>query len=388
MRTLSHASFALVGVAALGSLASRASAQTMPTDADVRGIIQPRVDAGRFAGVAVGLVSRDNQRLIVSYGPAAGVTPFDGNTVFEIGSITKTFTAAILADMVRKGEVALTDPVQKFLPAGTAIPQRNGKQITLFDLATQSSGLPRMPDNMKPKDESNPYADYTVPEMYAFLAKYTLTRDPGEKYEYSNLGVGLLGHALSVRAGKSYEQLVTERVLTPLGMTDTRITLTPALRARLAPGHTDTGKPSSNWDLPTFAGAGALRSSVNDMLTYIHANADSTATKLGPTLALTHFERHAGPAAVTSLGLAWHRTRMPSGHTIVWHNGGTGGYRSFTGYDETTGLGVVVLTSTANSVDEIGMYLLDASVPLPAIPTARKEVALCATCDAQHLRAR
>jgi CubicO group peptidase (beta-lactamase class C family) len=351
-------------------------AQPLPSDSAIRAIIQPRVDAGRFAGIAVGLVSRDNQRRVVAYGPTAGVTKFDGNTVFEIGSITKTFTAAILADMVRKGEVSLADPVAKLLPAGTVVPQRNGKQITLLDLATQSSGLPRMPDNLTPKDNDNPYADYTVAQMYAFLARYTLPRDPGEKYEYSNLGVGLLGHALALRAGKSYEQLVTERVLAPLGMKDTRIALTPDLQKRLAPGHTDTGKPISNWDLPTFAGAGALRSTVNDMLAYIRANADSTATRLGPTLALAHLERHAGPAATTALGLAWHRTRMPSGHLIVWHNGGTGGYRSFTGYDEGSGLGVVVLTSTSNSVDEIGMHLLDASVPLPVIPKARKEVIL------------
>jgi len=376
MRSVYHASRAAAVVVALTTLAIQASAQALPSEADVRAIIQPRVDAGRFAGVAVGLVSRDNQRRVVAYGPAAGVTPFDGNTVFEIGSITKTFTTAILADMVRKGELALSDPVQKLLPAGASIPQRNGKQITLLDLATQSSGLPRMPDNMTAKDNENPYADYTVPELYAFLTKYTLSRDPGEKYEYSNLGVGLLGHALAMRAGRSYEQLVTERVLAPLGMKDTRITLTSDLRARLAPGHTETGKPISNWDLPTLAGAGALRSTVNDMLTYIRANADSTATNLSPTLALAHAERHAGPSATTTLGLAWHRTRLPSGHTIVWHNGGTGGYRSFTGYDEASGLGVVVLTSTSNSVDEIGMHLLDASVPLPAIPKARKEIAL------------
>jgi CubicO group peptidase (beta-lactamase class C family) len=321
----------------------------------------------------------------VAYGPTAGVTPFDGNTVFEIGSITKTFTAAILADMVRKGEVALSDPVQKLLPAGTVIPQRNGKQITLLDLATQSSGLARMPDNMTPKDNDNPYADYTVAQMYAFLAKYSLPRDPGATYEYSNLGVGLLGHALALRAGKSYEQLVIERVLTPLGMQQTRITLTPELGKRLAPGHTDTGRPIANWDLPTLAGAGALRSTVNDMLTYIHANADSTATKLGPTLAMAHIERHATPTPVTTLGLAWHRTKLPSGHTIVWHNGGTGGYRSFTGYDEASGLGVVVLTSTSNSVDEIGMHLLDATVPLPAIPKPRKEVTLPAASLDRYL---
>ena len=137
------------------------SAQAAPSDSAVRAIIKERVDAGRFAGIAVGFVSRDNQRRVIAYGLSAGVQPFDGNTVFEIGSITKTFTAAILADMVKKGEVALDDPVAKYLPPGTVIPERDGKQITLLDLATQSSGLPGMPDNFKPKDTANPYADYT-----------------------------------------------------------------------------------------------------------------------------------------------------------------------------------------------------------------------------------
>lgn len=352
----------------------KAMTQSLPTDSVVRAILKPRVDAGQFAGIAVGLVARDNQRRVIAYGPAAGVTPFDGNTVFEIGSITKTFTAAILADMVKRHEVELSDPVTKHLPAGTKIPERGGKQITLLDLATQRSGLPRMPDNMHPKDTDNPYADYTAAQMYAFLSTHMLPRDPGAAYEYSNLGFGLLGEALSFRAGMSYDALVTARVLTPLGMKDTRIALTPAMKQRLAPGHTDQGTVTKNWDLPTFAGAGALRSTVNDMLTYIRANADSMSAPLGRTLAVAHVERRPAGPPQTTIGLAWHRTKTPSGRTIVWHNGGTGGYRSFTGYDESTGNGVVVLTNTAQGVDEIGIHLLDPTSPLPPVPTVRAAI--------------
>ncbi len=380
MRLIPRLAMPLVLTAASLSVAN---AQSAPSDSAIRAILKERVDAGRFAGIAVGVVTRDNQRRVIAYGPQAGVTPFNGKTVFEIGSISKTFTAAMLADMVARKQVALNDQVASLLPKGTVIPARSGKQITLLDLATQSSGLPRMPDNMKPKDENNPYADYTVAQMYAFLAGHSLANDPGAKYDYSNLGFGLLGHALALRAGKSYEALMVERIATPLGMTDTRIALSPSMQARLAPGHTDTGKPIGNWDLPTFAGAGAIRSTVDDMLSYIRANADSAATPLSKTLALTHTERHAGPSATTTIGLAWHRTRSRSGKTIVWHNGGTGGYRSFTGYDEATGEGVVVLTNTSNSVDEIGMYLLDQTIPLPKPPKARVEVTLPqATLDA------
>ncbi|MBW7934015.1 MAG: serine hydrolase [Gemmatimonadaceae bacterium] len=215
--------------------------------------------------------------------------------------------------------------------------------------------------------------------MYDFLRSYQLPRGIGERYEYSNLGVGLLGHALALRAGKSYEALVTERVLQPLGMRDTRITLTDAMRKRVAPGHTADGKAAPLWDLPTLAGAGALRSTVNDMLTYIRANADSTSSPLGPTLAMTHAERHAGPAPNVTLGLNWHRLRGPRGQVIVWHNGGTGGYRTFTGYSEATGEGIVVLANTSNSVDEIGLHLLDGTFPLPPLPKVRTEVALPAS---------
>lgn len=349
-----------------------------PNDSTIRAILKERVDAGRFVGVVVGLVTREGTRRVIAYEHNAGVQPFDGNTVFEIGSITKTFTAAILADMVRQGEVSLDDPVVKFLPAGTVIPARDGKQITLLDLATQSSGLPGMPDNFKPKDATNPYADYTVAQMYEFLGRYQLTRDIGSKYEYSNLGVGLLGHALALKAGKPYEALVTERVLKPLGMKDTRITLTSAMEKHLAPGHAPDGAPAHNWDLPTLAGAGALRSSVNDMLIYIHANADSMSRPLGATLAMTHFARRPGPSTQLMLGLAWHRLKGPGGTTLVWHNGGTGGYRTFTGYSEATGEGVVVLSNTAQSVDDIGMHLLDASFPLAPVPKQRTAISLAA----------
>src|SRR5204862_268966 len=112
------------------------------------------------------------------------------NTLFEIGSMTKTFTATNLADMVARGEVRLDDPVAKYLPDSAHVPSRNGKQITLVDLAIQSSGLPRLPSNLAPRDPGNPYADYSVQQLYAFLAAYQLTRDIGATSEYSNLGVG------------------------------------------------------------------------------------------------------------------------------------------------------------------------------------------------------
>ena len=353
-------------------------AQQAPSDSVVHLILRERVDAGRFAGIVVGFVSRADARRVIAYGPNAGVQPFDGNTVFEIGSITKTFTASMLADMVRTRDVALDDAVSSLLPKGVIVPERNGRQITLLDLATQSSGLPSLPDNFKPNDTENPYADYTTQQLYAFLGAYQLPRDIGSKYEYSNMGVALLGQALANRARMDYEALVTTRVLAPLGMRDTRITLTPEMQSRLAPAHKENGSVAKNWDLPVFAGAGALRSTVNDMLTYVRAHADSTSMPMGATLATTHGERRPGPVPQMTVGLAWHRLKTPAGRTLVWHNGGTGGYRSFAGFDEVTGQGVVVLTNTAQSVDDIGFHLLDTFVPLTPVPKVHVEITLSA----------
>jgi CubicO group peptidase (beta-lactamase class C family) len=162
----------------------------------------------------------------------------NGDTVFEIGSVTKVFTSLLLMDMVQRGEIALTDPVSKFLPLIVKMPERNGKKITLADLSTQTSGLPSMPANMSPKDPvNNPYADHTVDQLYQFLSDFQLTRDIGSQYEYSNLGVGLLGHVLALRAGSSYGDLVRSRISKPLEMSSTSIALSPDMTARLAVGH-------------------------------------------------------------------------------------------------------------------------------------------------------
>ncbi len=346
--------------------------QGLSSDSAVHAILLTRVnalpDTGKHGeGIVVGLL--DKGRRVIAVGVGA-------DNVFEIGSITKVFTASILADMASRGEVRLDDPVAKYLPSSAHIPSRNDRQITLLDLVTQSSGLPRMPSNLTPRDSMNPYADYSVQQLYAFLSGYQLTRDIGATYEYSNLGVGLLGHALALKAGTSYEQLVTRRVLIPLQMKETAITLTPALRARLALGHGGDGSVVPNWDLPTLAGAGALRSTASDLLTFLVANLDSTATPLSRTLQQTHGERHATDNPNLKIGLAWHISSRPVGK-IVWHNGGTGGYRSFMGFDPVRRIGVVVLCNNGNeSVDDIGFHLLDETFPLSPPRQRHTEVAV------------
>ena len=341
------------------------AAQT-PSGAEIRKILADRVDQKQGVGIVVGLVDAHGRR-VISYGSfeTDGKRPVDGDTVFEIGSMTKVFTSLAMMDMALHGEIALTDPIAKYLPADARVPQRNGRQITFADISMQSSGLPRLPGNMHPKDVLNPYADYSVAQLYEFLGGYELPRDIGSKYEYSNLAVGLLGHVLSLRAGTDYETLVKSRITRPLGMNSTAIALTPELKSRLAPGHNAQLKTVPNWDLPTLAGAGALRSSANDLLTFLAANLGFTKTPLAPAMAAMVAKHNPTGNKGLDVAYAWHMF-LRQGDPIVWHNGGTGGYRTFMGYDPKARLGVVVLSnvSTPAGDDDIGRHLLDASFPL------------------------
>jgi serine-type D-Ala-D-Ala carboxypeptidase/endopeptidase len=352
----------------------------VPPDSEIRKILAERIDVEhQGVGIVVGVIDANGRRIVACGKLNQGdPRPLNGDTIFEIGSVTKVFTSLLLEDMVERGEVALNDPVAKYLPAGVKMPERDGRQITLVDLSTHTSGLPRLPSNLHPKDPSNPYADYTVAQLYQFLSTYQLPRDPGSQFEYSNLGGGLLGHVLALRAGMSYEALVHARITGPLGLKSTAITLTPEMKERLAVGHNAQLKPVENWDLPTLAGAGALRSDADDMLTFVGANLGYVKSPLAHAMAaMLDVRRPTGSAGLGEIALGWLVTKRGDAE-IVWHNGGTGGYRSFIGYNRKTRVGIVVLsnTFTATGVDDIGMHLLDPQSPLLPAPKEHKEVAI------------
>lgn len=346
----------------------------VPDNATIQRLVRERVDTRRNAGIVVGIIDSTGRRRLFQYGRAAGdgSAPVGPNTVFEIGSVTKTFTASLLADMVKRGEVSLDDPVAKYLPPEAHLAS-HGRDISLLDLATQSSGLPGMPTNFRPKNADDPYADYGPPQLYAFLSSYTPPRDPGAMYEYSNLGVGLLGYALSRRAGTSYERLLQERILLPLGMSDTHLTLTPDMR-RLAAGHNRDGDPVPNWRFDALAGAGALRSTLNDMLTFLAANLDGASKPLGATLQATHGSRRPTTLPNTTVGLTWHILHAHD-TDIVWHNGETAGYHSFIGFDPSRHVGVVILSNSATSIDDLGFHFIDERNELHPPPAPPQELA-------------
>ncbi len=330
---------------------------------EIREILVRRIDQQKQAvGIVVGVIEPAGRR-VVAYGNLANgdSRTLDGDTIFEIGSVTKVFTSLLLADMVNRKEVALDDPAAKYLPRNVKMPERNGKSITLLELSTHTSGLPRLPSNLKPKDAANPYAGYSVDDLYEFLSSYELPRDPGSEFEYSNLGGGLLGHLLANRAGTDYESLIGTRITRPLSMPDTGITLSSSMKQRMATGHNAMLAPVANWDLPTLAGAGALRSSANDMLTFLEAFLGYKESPLSPAMkAMLEVRRPLGKPKA-EIGLAWHMLGASA-----WHSGGTGGFQSFVGCDPKARIGVVVLSNafTLSGVDDIGGHIWNPKVPL------------------------
>ena len=276
----------------------------------------------------------------------------DGNTVYEIGSVSKVFTGLLLADAITQGKVQLDQPAGELLPSGVKMPQHEKLSITLQHLATHVSGLPRLPGNMKMANPNNPYADYTPQQMVAFLSGYRLPRAPGEKSEYSNLGMGLLGHLLALQAEKPYEKLMLDRITKPLGMSSTSITLNKKQQSRLAPPHTADGKLSTNWDLPTLAGAGG-----RDMLLLAKAHLSQPKNELGKAIELA-WQVHQKPLAQGdfAMGLAWHIAQDGS---TRWHNGQTGGYHSMIYISREFDAAVVLLTNTATGeVDQLAEKII------------------------------
>ncbi|REK19010.1 MAG: serine hydrolase [Planctomycetota bacterium] len=344
-------------VAVAGLFAATARADELVEKAKVDALVQPLVDAGWIDGVAIGFISEDGTQQL-GYGRISETNDAapGPDTLFEIGSITKVFTGTILGKMVVDGVVKLDDPVQPIFGTAMLIP-KGERPITLVDLATHTSGLPRMPTNFSPADPMNPYADYTTLQMGQFLAGHKLRREPGEKSEYSNLGMGLLGQALAVKNGYDYESLVEKEIWGPLEMTDTRITLDDDDRRRLAQGHDFDGNPVKNWDLPAMAGAGAIRSTTGDMLKFLAANLGLKKTDLDEAMALAQQQHFESPdQAANDVGLAWQLQRKGN---VIWHNGGTGGYHTYAAIQPEKKIGVVVLASTqTGKVDELGRKLL------------------------------
>lgn len=335
---------------------------------EVEALLKRRVEQKLTRGIAVALIAPDGKVEVVAAGDSGNASRpiVDGDTLFEIGSITKVFTATLLAQSVEEGLVKLDSTVREVLPhRGLQTPGVG--DVTLAQLATHTSGLPRLPDDWHFTRSTltsfrNPYANYSTDDLWSYLQNKT--HEPRADYpsEYSNLGTGLLGQVLAEREGTNYEALVERRLLKPLGMTWSGIRTSAAREQFLAVGHSALLNRQPYWDLPAFQGAGALRSSVSEMAKFIHAHTRGSLAGAGAT----HTERvkiseHRG------IALGWAISRRYSDE-ILWHNGGTGGFRTFAGFSRVSGRGVVVLSNTAIEVDDIGLHLLNGEFKIQANP--------------------
>jgi len=310
-------------------------------------------------GVVVTIGRLDGEDARVDTIELPGAPDVDGDTLFEIGSLTKPITALTLASMARTHEVRLDTPIGELFPEGVRAPQKDGRQITLLDLATHRSGLPRLPPNLgwSALLSDDPYESYNRGKLFSGLDRLRLRHLPGESFEYSNLGYGLLGTLLADRADTTYAELVGERVFAPLAMLSSRADYRDDFR--LIQGHTAAGKPVPPWHAGTLHGAGAVRSTVNDMLRFVSVHLAGAPEPLASDARMVQEPR--SNAEGQRIGLAW----LTSPRGYVWHNGGTGGYRSFMGFSPSRRQGVVVLANAAiGAVDAIGTHLLDPRIPL------------------------
>ena len=337
-------------------------AQTNIFSEDLKENVKSRVENGLITGIVIGVITPERTNYY-SYGVKSLDTkePVDENTIFEIGSNTKTFTGILLANEVINGKLSLDDPVQNLLPECIIAPTRNGNSIKLVHLANHSSSLPRVPNNFVRVNPRNPYSLYTISQMYEDLNTYVLTRDIGSKFEYSNYGMGLLGTVLAEKNHTTYEDLAVKIIADPLDMKNTRMTLSSDMEKRLAKGHS-MGVEVDNWDFQAIAGAGAFRSTAVDMLKYLAANMGIKKSKLYPAMKLSHKYSGSGDGTIKA-GLGW-LIMTVEGEEIIWHDGGTGGYMSFMGFNKNGTKGVVVLTNSTGFPDDIGFHLLSPKSPL------------------------
>jgi len=283
--------------------------------------------------------------------------PDADKTFFEIGSISKTFSGILLANEVIKGKMSLDEPINKYLPDSIGKMSYKDVPITLKTISNHSSGFPRLPMNLYKKgdDTNNPYQNYDVGRMFSYLKTFKPFREVGVNYDYSNFAVGLLGTILAQQNQISYEELLLQKICKPLKLKNTKISLDTTDKNNFAQGYDEKGKASLAWDLNMLAGAGGIRSTTNDMAKFIEANMTKAPKQLQEAIDLSHkitFE-----SGSNIVGLGWHITKRKE-HTIYQHSGGTGGFRTFVGFDKDRQIGVVVLSNSAEEVAMIGMELL------------------------------
>ena len=380
----------LFALAACSGPANRPNIPTKPSDSDPDGPhraaieqqVKPYLEGEVVSGLVVGIY--DGGKLeIYGFGKGPDGKPPTGKTLYELGSITKVYTSLLLADSVQRREVTLDTAVSELLPPGITVPTKDKVAITLKHLALHASGLPRLPPSLVQHPKPDPYGGYGEEQLYQDLLATELDAAPGTRIVYSNYGAGLLGHALGKKIGGGYATALRERILAPLGLTDTFLGFPPGTLARSAEGTDEDLQPMIPWTFDALAGAGALVSDVRDQLHFLDAELDAYAGSklpLRPQMRFTQEDQLEGQGPNTGLG--W----QIDGEGRYWHNGGTGGFHSFLGFDPKNRRGVVILASTSTSlVDGLANALykvLEGTAQTPVkFPTEDQLVPLAGTYD-------
>jgi CubicO group peptidase (beta-lactamase class C family) len=338
------------------------------SERDLQAALEQRFKGDRSgACMAAAVVENGTTARVYFCANAKSERSIDDRTAFEIGSITKTMTVALLAEIIGRGEIAIDDPVEKLLPPGAKAPSFDGHHITVGNIVTHTSGLPSFPWRIT--DLSNPYARLTEADLLDTLAETRLERAPGSRREYSNFALMVLSYALARCSGEDFETLLRQRLFSPLGMDDTFIVTRPP-GVRVAEGHFSNSRPTGPWDVRVdLAGAGGVRATLPDMVRYLEGQLGMRDSSITPILAQT--QGQIGGAGRQATSMAWETLTTNDGRTFVMHPGGTGGFSSFLAFDRAAKRGVILLSDTAltdvGGLRRLAMHLLDPSLP-PGTP--------------------
>lgn len=333
--------------------------RTTPEEKRIHQLLLPYTRLANTTGLIIAVIDKD-KITTCSYGETrrgSKQLPDASKSVFEIGSVTKTFTGLLLADAIIEKQVTADDAIDNYLPDSIPGMAYQGRPITLQTLSNHTSGFPRLPANigLGVFDPQDPYLHYDTSSMFSYLAHFHPYRAPGTVYEYSNFGAGLLGQLLASHYHTTYEQLLTATILLPLHMNHTGITLAAGDSAWQVQGYNEKAIAVSPWHFTSLAGAGAIRSTLADMVIYIRANLGKAPSRLLPAIELAQQPTFTNGKQTTALG--WH-TDVINGHTTWWHDGGTAGFRSFVAFDKETQKGVILLSNATEDLNHLGLTIL------------------------------
>jgi serine-type D-Ala-D-Ala carboxypeptidase/endopeptidase len=357
----------LVGILSLSSLTAIAQ-EPFKYEKKITELVEPYREHQKFNAISIGVLSNGEvwEKSFGSLDSTSDSKP-NSNTIYEIGSISKVFTSLLLAQAVESGKLKLDDPISTIM---TELEKENpavGSSITFKHLSHHVSGLPVMPLNIAPKDSTNPFADYDRPSLVEYMKSAQPKRKPGVEYEYSNLAAGLLGDLLARQADTSYEKLLKTQLTEQLEMLDTSITLSSDQKSRLAPPHNLALLPDSSWDFDALAGCGAIRSNVDDMLTFAKAVLNPPKGPLGEAIDLAWKKQKEAVGGQHAMGLGW---MIAQDGATRWHNGQTGGYHSMILINRSLKTAVVLLSNTANpQLDQLTEQIFRAVIGMEVKPT-------------------